>query len=168
MKALVIVAGDRVEGTDRHNVSGLGPNPAAPPPAASYTGTGDYDYVGAMTGALSDFVKIAGKPVALTSSRSALDPAERVPPAGRHSGPAGTSFAPGPGTVAQTPTPITLAITDAIGEGRPAATAGSALVSVGGVPVLRDGDAIDTCDGLGTPMNSTVSAGEQDFVSCGA
>src|SRR5215831_18054459 len=117
MGKLVVVQGDSVQGTDKHNVSGLGPNPAAPPPTASFVGTGSYQYVGSMTDSLSTFVKIDGKPAALVTSKSSLNPGETAPPAGRHSGPAGSNFAPGAGSVATTPTPLTLSITDVIGTG---------------------------------------------------
>lgn len=161
MGTLIVVENDRVEGTDKHNVSGNATNPSPPPPTVPYVGVGDFDYRGKMTDALSDFVKIGGKPVALVSSRSSLNPGETAP-GGGHSGPAGKNFVP------PTPTPITatLSITDPVGEGSPSATAGSTFVSVGGTAVLLDGDSIDTCDGLAIPMNSTVTAEGQSFVSC--
>lgn len=161
MGKLLIVDKDAVRGTDKHNVSGQATNPAAPPPTVPYVGVGDFVYTGAMTAELSDFVRIAGIPVALTTSRSSLDPGQDVPPAGGHSGPAGSGFTP------PTPTPIppSLMITDPIGVGRPSAGAGSGFVSVAGRPVLLDGDAIDTCDGLARPGNSTVTSSHQSFVS---
>src|SRR5262245_46676941 len=131
MAKLIVVEGDPVQGTDTHNVAGLGPNPAAPPPTAPYIGTGRYQYVGKMTDSLSTFVKIGGKPVALVTSKSSLNPGETAPPAGGHSGPAGSGFVAGAGSTALTPTPITLSITDPIGTGVPNAGAGSSLLTIG-------------------------------------
>jgi len=45
MSRLVIVENDPVRGTDTHNVTGV--DSSAPP--NPYTGTGDFDYEGAMT-----------------------------------------------------------------------------------------------------------------------
>jgi len=167
---LVVVKGDAVKGTDTHNVSGVGPNPAPPPPLlAAFTGTGSYKYVGSMTDSLSTFVQIGGQPVALVASKSSLNPGETTPPTGGHSGPAGSSFVAGAGSVALTPTPLgppPLSITDVIGTGVPNAGAGSALLTIGGVKVLLDSDKIDTCDGTGSKGNSTVTASGQSFVSC--
>ena len=114
-----------------------------------------------MADQLSDFVSIAGKAAATVSSKSALNPGEDTP-AGKHHGMQGSNFLP------PTPTPIaaTISITDPIGEGRPSASSGSSFVSIGGDAVLLDGDKIDTCDGLSIPMNSTVTAKNQDFVNC--
>ena len=156
MGKLVVVESDTVAGTDKHNVSGL-MAAGSPPPA--YTGVGDYDYAGKMTDALSDFVKVDGRPVALVTSQSSLDPGEDLP-GGGHSGPSGSNFVP-PGENA-----ATLVIQDVIGVGEPNAGAGSRLVKVGGDALLLDGDAIDTCDGLSVPANSTVAAENQDFVTC--
>jgi uncharacterized Zn-binding protein involved in type VI secretion len=156
----IIVANDKVEGTDKHHVTGQPDNSALPP----YTGVGDFEYVGKMTDQLSDFVSIDGKPVALKSSKSALDPGESVAPTGRHSGPRGEHFIPPPPLFASIPS--NPQITDPIGEGRPSVTSGSSFVTVNGVAVLLDGDKIDTCDGLSQPMNSTVTAEQQDFVAC--
>ncbi len=168
MGKLVVVENDKVEGTDKHNVSGTGPNPAQPPVPLElpYSGIGDFDYVGKMTDQLSDFVKVDGQPIALISSKSSLNPGEDVPPTGGHSGPAGSNFVPGPSTQAPLPTTISLSITDSIGEGNPSALAGSSFVKANGDAILLDGDAIDTCDGLNIPMNSTVTAENQSFVSC--
>jgi hypothetical protein len=69
MGKLIVVENDRVEGTDTHNVAGIGPNPGAPPPTANFKGTGRFDYKGKMTDQLSDFVNINGKPVALKSRK---------------------------------------------------------------------------------------------------
>lgn len=162
MAKRIIVEADGVNGTDKHNVSGNATNPAAPPPTVPYTGVADFAYVGQMTDQLSDFVLINGQPVATTASKSSLLPGEDVPPAGRHSGPMGANFVP-PSPV---PIAISLSITEPVGEGTPSATAGSSFVRIDGVAVLLDQDNIDTCDGLNVPMNSTVTAENQDFVSC--
>jgi hypothetical protein len=160
----VVVEDDKVEGTDKHNLSGPGVNSATSAPAP-YKGVGSFDYVGKMTDALSDFVKIDGAAVALKTSRSSLNPGETAPPAGKHSGPAVKSPTP-PLDKPITATVPLLKIDDPVGEGKPSATAGSVFVKVAGTAVLLDDDKIDTCDGLGVPMNSTVTAEKQDFVSC--
>jgi len=164
MGKLIVVENDKVEGTDKHNVSGFAINPGGAPPEIPYVGVGDFDYAGKMTDLLSDFVRVDGSPVALTASKSSLDPGEDVAPAGRHSGPAGKNFVPPPAPILDP----RLTITDPIGEGNPSATAGSSFVRVGGDPVLLDGDPIDTCDGMSIPMSSTVTAENQDFVSASA
>jgi hypothetical protein len=159
MAKLVIVMGDDVKGTDRHNVSGKA---TPPPPGAVYTGIGSYKYAGAMTDGLSTFVTVDGKAIALVTSKSSLNPGETAP-GGGHVGQAGTDFVP------PAPAPIldpTLLITDPIGTGIPNAGAGSGLLTIGGVKVLLDGDKIDTCDGTGHTANSTVTAAGQSFVSC--
>lgn len=161
MSKLVVVENDKVEGTDKHNVSGNATNPSAPPPTVSYSGVGDFDYVGKMTDQLSDFVKVDGKPVAVKDSKSSLNPGESTAPAGKHSGPAGKNFVP----PAPVPIAFSLSISDAVGEGKPNASSGSSFVKIDSVAVLLDGDKIDTCDGVGVPMNSTVTAENQDFVS---
>lgn len=158
---LLVVGGDPVEGTDTHIVSGTGTNPGPPPVTVPYAGTGRFDYVGSMTDALSDLVSIDGTAVALTSSASSLDPGQDAPPAGGHSGPAGSNFLP----TSPVPEVLTLRIEDPVGTGTPNAAAGSAFITVGGTPVLLDGDPIDTCDGQGVPANSTVTASTQDLVS---
>jgi hypothetical protein len=167
MAKLVVVKGDPVQGTDKHNVSGMGPNPAAPPPTAAYAGIGDFQYTGAVTDQLSDFVTIDGTPVALVTSQSSLNPGETAPPTGGHSGPAGSNFVPGATTVALTPTAITLSITDSpLGTGVPGSGAGSGLLTVGGVKALLDGDKIDTCSGVGATADSSVTVQGQTFVTC--
>lgn len=165
MGTLVVVENDKVEGTDKHNVSGTGIIPGAPPTEGPYTGIGSFDYKGKMTDQLSDFVKIDGRPVAVVTSRSSLNPGESAPGGGHH-GSSGSGLLPNAPAI--TPKAPTLSITDAIGEGKPSATAGSTFVRIGGDKVLLDGDSIDTCDGLSIPMNSTVTAGGQSFVSCSA
>jgi hypothetical protein len=155
MSKLITVDGDKVEGTDKHNVTGM---TSSSPPVA-YSGIGDFDYKGKMADALSDFVSIGGKAAATVASKSALNPGEDTP-AGKHHGMQGSSFVPGGEN------PATLSIIDPVGEGRPSATAGSRFVKIGGSAALLDGDSIDTCDGLSIPMNSSVTAENQDFVSC--
>ena len=93
MGKLVIVKDDPVQGTDRHNVSGSGTNPPATT-TLSYSGVGNFSYVGRITDRLSDFVRLDGRPVALVTSQSSLDPGQDTPPAGKHSGPAGSGFVP--------------------------------------------------------------------------
>jgi hypothetical protein len=162
MSKLVVVKGDPVSGTDTHNVSGKATNPGAPPPTIDYTGMGDFTYNGAVTGQLSDFVRIGGKAVALVSSTSALNEGEDATPKGKHSGPQGTNFVP------PTPTPIatSLSITDSpLGTGVPSADAGSALLTVNGTKALLDGNKIDTCSGVKGKEGSTVTSQGQDFVT---
>jgi uncharacterized Zn-binding protein involved in type VI secretion len=159
---LVVVQDDPVEGTDFHNVSGTGKIPG-PPGTAPYAGVAQYDYAGKVTDALSDFVSIDGTAAATVGSKSSLNPGETAL-GGGHFPASGSNFVP----PTPTPDPPTLSILDPVGEGTPSATAGSSFVSIGGEAVLLDGDAIDTCDGTGKPMNSTVTADGQSFVSCSA
>jgi hypothetical protein len=163
----VIVENDKVEGTDKHNVSGMGQTIPPPPPVAPYPymGVASFDYVGKMTGQLSDFVKIDGKPAAVKTSTSSLDPGESSP-GGKHGGPQAKSPTPPLSTSSYSVQASALSIIDPVGTGRPSTTAGSSFVKIASVAVLLDSDKIDTCDGLSIPMNSTVAAGEQDFVSC--
>ena len=161
---LIVVEHDKVEGTDKHKVTGTGPGPSSP--TDPYIGIGDFDYRGKITDQLSDFIKIGGKPVAKKDSKSSLDPGEDTPPTGKHSGPMGSNFVPDSTSTAPTPKKSTLSITDPIGEGNPNAASGSSFVKIDDVKVLLDGDKIDTCDGMGTLGNSTVTAENQDFVSC--
>ena len=159
MSRRVIVENDPVRGTDTHNVSGSNTNV----PPNPYTGTGDFDYDGAMTERLVDFVRIAGRAVAVVSSGSTLNTGQDVRPAGKHSGPTGSNFKP----AAPAPNPATLNITDVpLGSGVPNAGAGSALLTVDGIKVLLDADEIDTCSGVGATAGSTVTATGQDFVTC--
>ena len=166
MGTLIVVDGDKVEGTDTHNVSGPGTQVSSGSPAP-YTGIARYDYNGAMTDKLSAFVSIDGRAVAVKTSQSSLNPGENAAPSGAHSGPMGSSFVP-PETSPIAATLPALQITDPVGIGVPNSSAGSAFVKIDGVAVLLDGDSIDTCDGLSTPANSTVTAEQQDFVSCSA
>jgi uncharacterized Zn-binding protein involved in type VI secretion len=154
----VIVQGDSVKGKDKHKVTG----PAVPPPPGStFSGTGDYQYVGGMTGNLSTFVKINGKPIALVTSQSSLN-AGQTALGGGHNAASGTNFFP------QSPVPVPASLNfvpPIVGTGVPNAAAGSSLLTIGGTKVLLDGDKIDTCDGTGA-ANSTVTATGQSFVSC--
>jgi hypothetical protein len=159
---LVVVKDDAVEGTDKHNVSGTGTIPG-PPGTAPYAGVASYSYKGKMTDALSDFVKIDGVAVATVASKSSLNPGETAPGGGHWAG-SGSGFLP----PTPTPIPASLSIPEPVGEGKPSATAGSSFVKVGGDKVLLDADKIDSCDGLHVPMNSTVTASGQSFVSCSA
>ncbi|MFJ4245048.1 hypothetical protein ACIP17_31115 [Streptomyces iakyrus] len=161
MAKLIAVENDPVTGKDMHNVSGA---TTSNPPTA-YTGLAEFAYSGVLTQGLSDLLRINDTPVALMTSRSTLPPIEMTPPVGRHSGPMGSNFVP----PAPPPQPLTLVITDAVlGGGTPSATAGSALLTVNGVRVLLDGDAIDTCSGVGAPAGSKVSATLQNVVTCSA
>jgi len=163
MGKLVVVKGDPVSGTDKHNVTGLA---IPPPPNSPYTGVGDFAYNGAITGQLSDFVTIGAVPVALVTSRSTLNTGEDIPPAGKHSGPQGTNFFPSTPAPDTSTGPPFLSITDTpLGTGVPNAGAGSALLTVGGVKVLLDADEIDTCSGVGAKAGSTVTAQGQGFVT---
>lgn len=163
MGTLITVDGDKVEGTDKHNVSGTGTDTTSGS-TVPFTGIADFDYKGAMTDQLSDFVSIGGKKVALVTSQSSLDPGEDS--AGGHAATSAKNVVIiAPTTV---PSGTVSAITDPIGTGKPSAGTGSTFVKAGGDAVLLDGDSIDTCDGLMIPMNSTVTASEQDFVSCSA
>ncbi|MGA7409141.1 MAG: hypothetical protein WBW33_01580 [Bryobacteraceae bacterium] len=160
MGKLVVVQGDAVQGTDTHTVSGNATNPAPPPPTVPYAGSGSYSYKGAITQALSTFVTIGGVSVALKTSQSSLNPGELT--SGGHAPLAGSNFLP--------PAPVPIAASLSFlppvqGVGVPNAASGSALLTVGGVKVLLDGDKIDTCDGTGS-ANSTVTASGQSFVSC--
>lgn len=163
MGTLIVVEGDKVEGTDKHNVSGTGTDSVSGSPAP-FTGIADFDYKGAMTDQLSDFVSIGGKALALVTSQSSLDPGEDS--AGGHAASSAKSTTIiAPPTI---PSGTVTAITDSIGIGKPSVGMGSTFVKAGGTAVLLDGDSIDTCDGLMIPMNSSVTASEQDFVSCSA
>jgi hypothetical protein len=158
MGKLVVVKGDPVKGTDTHNVTGA-------TSTVPYAGTADFKYDGAVTGSLSDFVKIADVQVALVTSRSTLNSGEDAPPAGKHSGPQGANFVP------SSPTLITSSVLigdTPLGTGVPNAGAGSSLLTVGGVKVLLNADKIDTCSGVGAKADSTVTAKAQQFVTCSA
>ena len=164
MGKLVVVKDDKVEGKDKHNISGTGQTTSAPPSPCPYMGIATFDYVGKMTGQLSDFVKIDDQPVAVKTSTSSLNPGEDAP-SGKHGGPQASSPIPPIASPCNTQA-IALSITDPIGTGKPNSAAGSAFVKIDNVAVLLDSDKIDTCDGLSKPMNSTVTSEKQDFVSC--
>ncbi|MFI6644011.1 hypothetical protein [Streptomyces sp. NPDC050504] len=150
----IVVKGDAVTGTDTHNVAGV----LEADPTKAYAGKGKYAYKGAVTEHLSAFVTIGGVPVALTSSGSTLDAGETA--SGGHFGPNGSQFLP-PG-----PSAPSLTVTDEVGPGKPGTSAGSGLLTVGGVRVLLDGDPFDTCSGVPAPGVSKVTAGGQSFVRC--
>lgn len=151
MGMLVIVEGDPVTGTDTHAVTGTFPN------GNPYSGTGDFTYAGSITGGLSDFVRVDGKPLALVTSASTLDPGEAGT---RHSALGGSNYSP------STIPPALIFAPPVVGDGAPNAGAGSSFVAVGGVKVLLAGDDIDTCKIPGGQASSTVAAQGQDFVSC--
>lgn len=159
----VVVENDKVEGKDKHAVAGTGIPSATPPPSVPYTAVAELRYVGKVTDALSDFVRIDGKPVATVKSRSSLDPGQTAPGGAHHPDTDTLSEVKPSGT---TPTPLTTAVTDAVGEGKPGSGAGSAFVKVGGQKLLLDGDPMDTCGSRSAPGNSKVNAGGQKFVSC--
>lgn len=163
---LLVVKDDPVSGTDTHNASGQA-NDSASGSVVAWTGTGRYAYAGAMTGRLSDFARIGGAAVAVTTSTSSLNGGETAPPAGGHYGPSGSSITPAAKQPITAAVPITLslAITDDIGTGTPSDGTGSSFVRVAGVAALLDGDAIDSCDGEGATGNSSVAASTQNFVT---
>ena len=164
MATLIVVNGDKVEGTDTHNVSGPGIVKEGGAPA-TYVGTASYEYKGKMTDDLTDFITIDVSYVAVKSSKSSLNPGEDVPVAGGHSGPMGSNFSPDATTPIVATIPLLL-ISEPVGEGNPSSGSGSSFVKIEGVEVLLDGDGIDTCDGNSATENSTVTAETQDFVSC--
>jgi hypothetical protein len=161
---LIVVQGDPVQGTDRHKVKGDATNPAPPPPTVTYVGVASFEYDGAITDLVSDFVTIDGTPVAVVTSHSTLNAGE-TGASGHHAGPAGSSFLPS----APVPIPSSISIVDSpIGTGVPGPGAGSGLLTVAGAKPLLDGDAIDTCGVPGGVGAATVTASGQDFVSCSA
>lgn len=153
----MVVADDPVTGTDKHNVSGT--STSSPP--VPYTGIGEFDYTGKMTGSLSDFVTIDGAAVALVSSESSLNTGEDAP-GGGHDGLSGSNFVL---PIVDTSKPILITDTP-LGKGTPTSGTGSGVLTVGGVKVLLDGDTIDTCSGVGATAGSSVAADGQDFVNC--
>ncbi len=161
----VVVENDEVEGKDTHTVAGNALTSSTPPVTVPFTGKGDFDYKGKMTDALSDFVRIDGKPVATVQSRSSLNPGETAP-GGGHDPDSGSITPLAPTGV--TPVEKSMSLTDAVGEGKPSASAGSGFVKVGGQNLLLDGDPLDSCGSLSNPMNSKVTASGQSFVSCSA
>src|SRR3954451_13629994 len=142
MGKLVVVQDDGVEGTDKHNVTGV----LLSPPPNPYAGIGSYHYAGKITAGLSTFVTIAGTAVALVTSTSSLNPGEAA--TGGHAAKNGSNFVP-----SGVDTGKPMAIPDPVGTGVPNAAAGSELLTIGGIKVLLDGDKIDTCDGTGGKAN---------------
>ena len=159
MSKIIVVSEDPVKGKDKHNVAGMN-NLKPPQGPAPYSGIGEFDYKGTMKTNLSDFVKIDGVPVATIKSKSQLDPGEAA--GGGHAPNKGASWKP----PAPPPDPMTLKITDPVGTGVVSSGSGSTYVKSGGSAVQLDGDAIDTCDGVGQKKNSKVSAKGQSFVRC--
>jgi hypothetical protein len=158
MAKALIVKNDPVDGTDTHQVTGL--TTSSPP--ATYTGTGDYQYQGAVTGGLSDFVTVNGIPVAVVTSTSSL----RAEGATAHQALSGANYqlptpAPNPGTLRFIPA-------TGVGDGKPGAAAGSALLTIGGVKALLTGEKFDTCGIPGGKGKGTVAAQGQTFVTCSA
>ena len=165
MGKLVIVKDDKVEGKDNHNIAGAGTTTSAPPSPCPYSGIASFDYVGKMTGQLSDFVKIDGQAVAVKTSQSSLNAGEDAP-SGKHGGPQASNPIPPLASPCNTP-PVALSITDPVGTGKPSSAAGSSFVKIDSVAVLLDSDKLDTCDGiLPVNSNSTVTSEKQDFLSC--
>lgn len=163
MGTLIVIDGDKVEGTDNHNVIGTGVPSPTPPPTVPITATADFDYKGSMTDELSEFVSINGGVIALVTSKSSLDPGEDA--IGGHAPISAKNIATVVPAVNAESELITK-IVDPIGIGIPSASAGSSFVKIDGDSVLLDGDKIDTCDGKSTIENSTVTVENQDFVSC--
>ncbi len=166
MSTLVVIAGDKVEGTDKHNVSGTGTMPATPSaiPNTPFSGNAEFDYKGSMTDGLNGMVSIGDKAVTLITSKSSLDPGEDS--AGGHAPISAKNIVPIPPPPITTGTEVVISITDPIGTGTPSSGTGSSFVKIDGDAVLLDGDSLDTCDGLGGKSNSTVTTENQDFVSC--
>ena len=165
MGKLVIVKDDKVEGKDKHNIAGGGTTTSPPPVACPYKGIATFDYVGKMTGQLSDFVKVDGQAVAVKTSTSSLNPGEDAP-SGKHGGPQASNPTPPIASPCNVP-PVAVSITDPVGTGKPSSSAGSSFVKIDNAAVLLDGDKIDTCDGIvPTNSNSTVTSEKQAFVSC--
>src|SRR3954451_18455160 len=113
MAKLLVVDGDKVDGKDKHNVTG-------PLPNGTYTGVGDYAYKGAVTTGLSDFVTVGGKDLAVVSSGSTL----RADGTLDHTASNGTNFVP-----AGAPPALTFVPPTGIGVGKPSTGAGSTLLT---------------------------------------
>jgi uncharacterized Zn-binding protein involved in type VI secretion len=155
MGKLLVLRNDPVDGTDKHAVSGsTTSNPPTP-----YTGVGEYTYGGAVTSGLSDFVTIDKVPVALVGSASTL----RADSKTKHQALSGSNFKP-PSPPPDTAT-LAFAVTAGVGDGAPAATAGSSLLTIGGVKALLDGDTFDTCKIATGKGAATVAAKAQDWVT---
>jgi hypothetical protein len=151
MAKLLVVDGDKVDGKDKHSVTG-------PLPNGTYNGVGDYAYKGAVTTGLSDFVTVGGKDLAVVSSGSTL----RADGALDHTALKGTNFVPpgAPPALSFAPPPPKL------GTGKPGTGAGSTLLTVDGAAALLAGDKFDTCGVATGKGSSTVAASGQSFVTC--
>ena len=160
MGKMVVVQGDAVQGTDKHNVMGNATNPAPPPPTVPYTGIGSYEYDGRDDGRF-EHVRQDRRQASRTGDEQEFAESRRGGSAG------GRAFRAGRqrfhASNARARSRLTLSIKDVIGIGVPNAAAGSALLTIGGVKVLLDGDKIDTCDGTGDKANSTVTAVRPEF-----
>lgn len=152
----LVVKGDPVDGTDKHDVKGTFPPPPPVPP--TYEGKGDYAYKGEVTQDVSDFVTVGGEPLALVTSGSKL----RSDGTLDHQPMRGSSFAP-PGPL---PSSLQFVPPTDVGAGQPGEKAGSGLLTVDGDRALLDGDPFDTCGIPGGKASSTVAAKHQTFVTC--
>jgi hypothetical protein len=153
MAKLLVVEGDKVDGTDKHNVTGTFPN------GTTYAGIGDYAYKGRVSTALSGLVTVGGRPLAVVTSGSTLRPDGTLD----HTALKGTNFVP-PG--APTPVSFTPPPPPDLGTGKPSAGAGSTLLTVEGAATLLAGDKFDTCGVSTGKGSSTVAASGQSFVTC--
>jgi hypothetical protein len=158
MSKLLAVEGDPVDGKDTHNVTG----PTSSNPPATYFGTGDYAYKGELTDGLSDFVTVGGKALAVVTSASQL----RAEGTTDHTEVRGGNFKPP--SPPPNPAKLTFVPATGIGAGRPSGDAGSALLTVNSVKALLDKDSFNTCGIPGGSKSSTVTASNQDFVTCSA
>ena len=147
--AKIVVARDKVDGADKHQVNiTVSGNPAV--------GVGDYDYKGEVSTGLSDFVSVDGTFVGLVSSGSKL----RSDGVSAHAAPGATSVTPTPDGA-----PVSFVVPAGVGDGVPSSGTGSPLFTVGGVKVLLDGDKFDTC-GIATGIGkASVAASGQDWVT---
>jgi hypothetical protein len=153
MSKLVIVQGDMVTGKDKHKVAGTHNVVGVETPNIW---DGEYTYSGAVAAGLSDFVRVGGLPLALTTSRSTL----QTP----HVAASPTNLA----QLVPKPTLLSAFTLSPDGKGAPGAGTGSSFVRAGGAPVLLDGDGFNTCGAEKGAGNSSVAAGGQDFVRCSA
>jgi hypothetical protein len=158
----MIVEDDPVNGSDTHEVSGTGTDPATGTPVAG-TWKGTYAYAGTITDALSDFVTIqegaVARPVALVESRSSLSSTSHIPGSG-------TGFLLVPPTTPPAPNPaLPMSFTKTVGAGAPSTGAGSSFVTVMTKAVLLHADKIDTCGDERGSGNSAVTSAGQSFVT---
>ncbi len=119
-------------------------------------------YIGKITDSLSAFVKIGGKPVAVVTSKSLAESWRDRAAGGRTLRGRGQQLS----AACACANPHQPFDYRRDRHGRTERLGGSGVLTIGGVKVLLDGDKIDTCDGLGTPANSTVTAAGQSFVNC--